>query len=175
MYCRNCGKEIEEQATVCACCGYPVGEVYYTVSYVQYVPQMPMMPSPMSMTTYSLPHAAQQPTTMPTYSAPIAPQPQISAPTYATPTAMQQPMVAPQNAKTGKVGTKSKLTAGLLGIFLGSFGVHNFYLGYTGKAIAQILLSLCTMGIGSLWGLIEGIMILCGKIDRDAEGNLLQD
>src|SRR5581483_4095176 len=26
---------------------------------------------------------------------------------------------------------KSKLTAGLLGIFLGGFGVHRFYLGYT--------------------------------------------
>lgn len=25
---------------------------------------------------------------------------------------------------------KSKLVAGLLGIFLGTFGVHNFYLGY---------------------------------------------
>lgn len=25
---------------------------------------------------------------------------------------------------------KSKMAAGLLGIFLGSFGVHNFYLGY---------------------------------------------
>ena len=33
---------------------------------------------------------------------------------------------------------KSKMTAGLLGIFLGGLGIHNFYLGYTGKAIAQI-------------------------------------
>lgn len=36
---------------------------------------------------------------------------------------------------------KSKLTAGLLGIFLGGLGIHNFYLGYTGKGIAQICLS----------------------------------
>ena len=33
---------------------------------------------------------------------------------------------------------KSKMTAGLLGIFLGFVGVHNFYLGYTGKAVAVI-------------------------------------
>ena len=33
---------------------------------------------------------------------------------------------------------KSKLAAGLLGIFLGCFGVHNFYLGYTKKAIIQV-------------------------------------
>lgn len=37
---------------------------------------------------------------------------------------------------------KSKLVAGLLGIFLGTFGVHNFYLGYTGKAITQLVLTI---------------------------------
>ena len=38
---------------------------------------------------------------------------------------------------------KSKMTAGLLGVLLGGLGVHNFYLGYTGKGIAQICLSFC--------------------------------
>lgn len=75
--------------------------------------------------------------------------------------ALAQPIPAGQQ--------KSKMTAGLLGIFLGGFGVHNFYLGYTGKAIAQIVLSLCG-GIGAIWGLIEGILILCGNIDKDANG-----
>ena len=65
---------------------------------------------------------------------------------------------------------KSKLAAGLLGIFLGGFGIHNFYLGYTGKAIGQLVLTLLSCGIGSIWGFIEGILILCGKIDRDANG-----
>lgn len=69
---------------------------------------------------------------------------------------------------------KSKLAAGLLGIFLGGLGIHNFYLGYTGKAIAQIVLSFC-FGIGGIWGLIEGIMILCGKISTDAKGIPLKD
>lgn len=69
---------------------------------------------------------------------------------------------------------KSKLTAGLLGIFLGGLGVHNFYLGYTGKGIAQILLSLC-FGAGAIWGLIEGIMILTGSINKDAKGVPLKD
>ena len=71
-------------------------------------------------------------------------------------------------------GQKSKLTAGLLGIFLGGLGIHNFYLGYTGKAIAQIFLSLC-FGIGAIWGLIEGIMILTGAINKDANGIPLGD
>ena len=68
---------------------------------------------------------------------------------------------------------KSRLTAGLLGIFLGGFGVHNFYLGYTGKAIAQILLTFC-FGIGAIWGFIEGILILVGTIAKDADGNPLK-
>ena len=69
---------------------------------------------------------------------------------------------------------KSKLAAGLLGILLGGLGVHNFYLGFTGKGVAQILLTVFVCGIGYLWGLIEGIMILVGSIDRDAQGNPLK-
>ena len=69
---------------------------------------------------------------------------------------------------------KSKLAAGLLGIFLGGFGIHNFYLGYTGKAIAQIFLNLC-FGAGAIWGFVEGILILCGNINKDANGIPLKD
>lgn len=69
---------------------------------------------------------------------------------------------------------KSKLAAGLLGIFLGGWGVHNFYLGYTGKGVAQILLNFC-FGVGSIWGFVEGIMILTGHIDKDANGVPLID
>jgi TM2 domain-containing membrane protein YozV len=69
---------------------------------------------------------------------------------------------------------KSRLMAGLLGVFLGAFGVHNFYLGYTGKAIAQLLISLlscCILSfVSAIWGLIEGIMILVGSINTDAGG-----
>lgn len=87
---------------------------------------------------------------------------------YAT---VQTPVPAPN--------PKSKLVAGLLGIFLGCYGVHNFYLGYTGKAVAQVLISVlsCFMltPVTGIWGLIEGIMILCGNINKDAKGNLLGD
>ena len=83
--------------------------------------------------------------------------------------------------------TVCKMAAGLLGIFLGSFGVHNFYLGYTSKAVIQLVCTivgilLSCVGIGvfvvmgiSIWGLVEGIMLLCGKIDVDGEGNPLAD
>ena len=42
--------------------------------------------------------------------------------------------------------TKSATTAGLLGIFLGSFGAHNWYLGEKGKGIAHV----CMMSGGLL-------------------------
>jgi LSD1 subclass zinc finger protein len=70
---------------------------------------------------------------------------------------------------------KSKIAAGLLGLFLGAYGIHRFYLGDTGIGIAQIIVTLVTCGIGGLWGPIEGIMILCGAIDRDAMGRKLRD
>ena len=74
---------------------------------------------------------------------------------------------------------KSKLVAGLLGIFLGTFGVHNFYLGYNGKAIAQLLITLLSLfllsWVSAIWGLIEGILILTGNIKKDASGNDLID
>ena len=88
------------------------------------------------------------------------------------------------NVNSGNTGNmnpqaKSKMAAGLLGIFLGAFGVHNFYLGFTGKAIAQVLITVLSCGMLSfasgIWGLIEGILILTGSISVDANGNPLRD
>lgn len=70
---------------------------------------------------------------------------------------------------------KSKMAAGLLGLFLGAWGVHNFYLGNTGRGIAQIIVTIFTCGIGGIWGFIEGIMILTGSINTDADGKPLVD
>ncbi len=71
---------------------------------------------------------------------------------------------------------RDKKTAGLLGIFLGAFGVHRFYLGYIGVGVAQIIVSIltCTLG-GAIWGFVEGLLILCDtRITEDAEGNPLE-
>jgi TM2 domain-containing membrane protein YozV len=70
---------------------------------------------------------------------------------------------------------KSKLVAGLLGIFVGELGIHRFYLGYTGIGIVQILVTIFTLGLGGLWGFIEGILILTGSFNKDAQGRPLKD
>lgn len=69
---------------------------------------------------------------------------------------------------------KSKMTAGLLQIFLGGFGVGRFYLGYTGLGIAQVAVCIVTCGFGTIWTLIDGIMMLTGKVP-DAQGRPLRD
>ncbi len=69
---------------------------------------------------------------------------------------------------------RSRVAAGLLGVFLGHLGVHRFYLGYIGVGVLQILLTLCTCGVGGLWGVIEGFVCLGGGM-RDAEGRPLRE
>lgn len=72
-------------------------------------------------------------------------------------------------------GLKSKIVAGVLGIFLGGWGAHRFYLGYIGIGIVQIIVTVFTFGVGGLWGVIEGFLILTGSIlQRDAYGNPLR-
>ena len=81
----------------------------------------------------------------------------------------------PQPQYQGYAGQKSKLVAGLLQIFLCAFGVGRFYLGYNGMAVAQLLVSIFTLGIGAIWPFIDGIMILTGSVQVDANGVPLKD
>jgi TM2 domain-containing membrane protein YozV len=53
---------------------------------------------------------------------------------------------------------KSKVTAGILAILLGGFGVHKFYLGKVGMGILYLVF--CWTTIPSIIGLIEGIIYL---------------
>ncbi len=98
-----------------------------------------------------------------------------NVPPQATPGYVQAP---PPQASVG-YQQKSKIAAGLLGILVGALGVHNFYLGYTGKAVAQLLLSILSTGllapVAGIWGLIEGVMILTGSIAVDANNIPLKD
>ena len=73
---------------------------------------------------------------------------------------------------------KSRVCAGLLALFLGPLGVHNFYLGYIGNGVTQLILTLVlgplTCGaawvVPIVWSFIEGIMLLCGSIKVDGNG-----
>ncbi len=84
-------------------------------------------------------------------------------------------------AKTQVSETKNKMAAGLLGIFLGCFGIHKFYLGYNKEAIIMLAISLgaglvtcgAATGVMSVIGLIEGIIYLT-KPDEEFEQLYIQ-
>jgi TM2 domain-containing membrane protein YozV len=63
-------------------------------------------------------------------------------------------------------GAEKKVVAGIFGILLGGLGIHKFYLGYTKEGIIQIVVTVVTCGIGSIIGLIEGIIYLT-KTDEE--------
>ncbi len=66
---------------------------------------------------------------------------------------------------------KSKLAAGLLNIFIA--GVGRMYMGQVGLGVAQLLVAIFTCGLGALWSLIDGIVILAGQ-PRDSQGRPLR-
>ena len=72
---------------------------------------------------------------------------------------------------------KQWVLALVLAFFLGGFGVHNFYLGYTTRGIIQLVLTITLVGapISAIWALIEFIMIIMrsGSYGYDASGQPL--
>lgn len=86
-------------------------------------------------------------------------------------TCQTPPQTTPTGASTANTfvppaDSKSKIAAGLLAIFLGTLGIHKFYLGYTQAGIIMLLVSLLgsLLIIGPLVmgviALIEGIIYL---------------
>lgn len=71
-------------------------------------------------------------------------------------------------------GAEKKIAAGICGILLGGLGVHKFILGYTKEGIIQLIVSIVTCGIGSIIGLIEGIIYLT-KSDEEFVRTYIQN
>ena len=73
---------------------------------------------------------------------------------------------------------KQWIVAVLLAFFLGTLGIHNFYLGYTTKGVIQLVLTITVIGIfvSGPWALIDFIMLIMrsGSYATDAQGQPLQ-
>ncbi|MGL5405458.1 MAG: NINE protein [Propionibacteriaceae bacterium] len=112
--------------------------------YLQYANAYPQQPA----TPHTAPTSQQNPYMQ--YQQQASPQPQNQY--------LQSPYPVVQ------MNQHSKVAAGLLGIFLGYFGIHNFYLGRTTRGITQLLLTLLSFfmlaPIVAVWAFIEGILIL---------------
>lgn len=79
------------------------------------------------------------------------------------------PVAPPPAAPTAEKSEKSKLAYILLGIFLGCFGIHNFYAGETGKGVAKLLITVLSLGFLSLGVWIWMIVEIC-TTTKDAKG-----
>jgi len=131
MYCRNCGKEVDDKAVACPGCGVP--------------------PRLERKFCFNCGTATQ--------------------PNQAICTKCGVALGA-----EGGSGTKSKVAAGLLGIFLGALGIHKFYLGYQKEGLIMLLVTLIggllTSGAAAwvvgLIGLIEGVIYLTKPDDEFA-------
>lgn len=77
---------------------------------------------------------------------------------------------APKKAKDINASPKSRLVVLLLCIFVGTLGIHRFYVGKVGTGILWLLTAGC-FGIGAL---IDLIMIICGSF-TDKEGKFVSD
>lgn len=78
---------------------------------------------------------------------------------------MQQNPTTPEQPATKR---KDRMTAALLAFILGSFGVHQFYLGNTGSGIARILITMTLIGwiVAETFGVIESITYIT-KTDEE--------
>lgn len=154
MYCRNCGNPVDNNATVCPRCGCAKGT---GLSYC------PRCGQPTALNASVCDHCGTDlrsgGSRWTAGSSAASPDPRANIP--------------------AQYSRKNKVIAGLLAIFLGYFGIHNFYLGYTGKAIAQLLLTILSCGtlciVSEIWAFVEAILIFAGKIATDANGVPLQD
>ena len=91
----------------------------------------------------------------------------------------QQPPTGPQHGapygvdpRTGRpYSDKQKMVVGvlqLLPIVIGFGGIGRLYAGHTGTGIAQLLLS--CVAIGSIWSIIDGILIMVSDDGVDGNG-----
>ena len=83
-----------------------------------------------------------------------------------------------------QLSDKNKVIAALLCFFLGGLGIHRFYLGWTGSAIAMLVLSilgtvLSAIIIGiplllivGIWDIVDFFRIIFGSL-TDAQGRKL--
>ena len=67
---------------------------------------------------------------------------------------------------------RNRVLAGILQLLIP--GVGRIYLGYAAHGVLQLFFTLC-FGIGYLWSIIDGIIILTGGVKLDGYGRQLPD
>ena len=162
MFCKNCSTEYSQTDAFCQSCGKITGEGkgFCNRCGKSTDPNL----------TYCVNCGANQ----------GAEQEQSQKNTYTGPNYQQSSYTGPNyaysNNANNQVQQKSKLIAIVLALFLGVFGLHNFYMGYNTKAICQIIATVLTCGtVTTIWAIIDVFLIALGSVSTDADGIPLKD
>jgi TM2 domain-containing membrane protein YozV len=175
IYCTACGMPHHEDCyqenggcTVFGCTRAPADDPKLQVSYsdLQAAGNMPVGAALQPQTTLHL-QATGQPQTAAVspsrYGGPLGVASPGSPAASAPAAAYAQPIPVPGYP------SKSRTAYILLGVFLGAFGVHNFYAGYIGRAVAQLCLSVLTGLFLSPASWIWAIVEIC-VVNKDSAG-----
>lgn len=106
---------------------------------------------------------------------PPPPMPRVSDPTAMPASTYGTPPYAPP--RFGQVysplqSDRNRVLAGILQLLIP--GVGRMYLGYAAYGVLQLAFTMC-FGIGVLWSIIDGIIILTGGVKLDGYGRQLPD
>lgn len=166
IHCYQCGQANSDQSRFCRYCGTSISAVELRSDYANQAPR------PHGWKTDEYQTQSEARSTVPlNHAQPYSNQPFDGRQNFPpAPLVYQQPAVMIQPVIMGV--NKSRVAYILLGLFLGGLGIHNFYAGYSGKGVAQLLLNIfffwtiiVPIAIG-IWALIEVI-----TVDHDAYGN----
>ena len=72
--------------------------------------------------------------------------------------------LAPAGAFASSAGAPNRLTAGLLALFLGTIGVHKFYLGYNKAGLTMLLIAIFGAILLLLPTLVMAVIAFCEAI-----------
>jgi len=143
----------------------PYAQQPYAQAQQEPVPRSQYGSSPLGLSQAAAPAPATTagPAAIPPLQAPPAPPAGTyyyqQAPPYMSPV-MPYAVMQQQKSRTAYI---------VLGIFLGMLGIHNFYAGYTGKAVGQLCLTILTLGylgvIAWIWAIVE----VC-VVGQDSQG-----
>lgn len=124
MYCNSCGSMINEGQSFCANCGAPV--THPVQPAVQPVVQQ-VQPAPQPVVQQA----------QPVYQQPV-PQAPAAVPPVSSESLKTKPA---KKDKYSRFSRRKVIVAGILGLFAGSIGVHNFVMKQPVRGVLHILLS----------------------------------
>ena len=179
MFCRNCGREIDEAAELCPGCGAKPteGNKYCGSCGIETKPSAEFcVKCGAKLAKPSAEEVPKGPAGPGEVSEKAEPPPRMSE--------TQKPAEPPAGVST--VSGKSRLAAALLALFLGWLGIHRFYLGKKGTAVVMLILG--ALGLATvwfligivffvavgIWQLIDLVFSLAG-IMKDGEGKLVKN